>query len=255
MAVPKTQRTGSPNSAKMNGRDGIDLTVHNSKNTVPESLVGSPESASSLSSLSSGFSVRSNGNESSLSLSSSERSVKFTEAVETFLVPSLKDLTIQEKEATFMTEDDYRRSNFMLERDVERMLFQEQQRHSQGQLSPKQAPKEDGDVCYLGLDGVTPHGTWIRENLQRSGKEAVTVEQYHQRCQQQYHDGKTECCVLDDESVAAAYIPVAMQAQTLAYERAVRNAMEADQFPTTLHQRKLDHPLQYEFILPHLPEL
>jgi hypothetical protein len=253
MAVPKTQRTGSPHSAKTNGGEGMDLTRDSPKTTVPESLVGSPDSSSSLSSLSSAFSERSHGNKPSSS--SSERSVKFADMVETVLVPGMEDMTVQEKEAIFMTEADYRRCTVIVERDVDYMLLQEQRQQAQRELSPKTAPKEDDDVCFLGLDGVTPRGSWIRENLQRSGKEAVTVEQYSQRCQQGYHQHSSECCILDDESVAAAYIPVAMQAQTLAYERAVRNAMEADQFPTTMHQRKRDHPLQYEFILPHLPEL
>ena len=247
--------------------------MHNSKHTVvPESttLVGSPESTSSLSSLSCTSSDRSNGSSSAKSASSSsERSVKFDDVVETFLEPSTKELTVEEKQAAYLSEADYRRSTFLLERDVDRMLFQQQQQYSQkGNLSPKQtALKEDKETCFLGLDGVTPQGTWIRENLQRSGKEAVTVEQYCQGCRQHQQQeqpfphsegGSTDSAVvavLDDESVAAAYIPVAMQAQTLAYERAVRNAMEADQFPTTLHKRKHDHPLQYEFILPHIPEL
>jgi hypothetical protein len=36
---------------------------------------------------------------------------------------------------------------------------------------------------------------------------------------------------------------------------AYTDAMKADLFSTTLHQHSQDHPLQYELILPHLPEL
>lgn len=52
------------------------------------------------------------------------------------------------------------------------------------------------------------------------------TDQRQQLRQQRPHFRGTKKPVWNDETVAAAYIPIAMQAQTLAYERAVLNSME-----------------------------
>jgi hypothetical protein len=147
----------------------------------------------------------------SSSASSLSSSVRFAESVDTCTVPNLESYSTEEIEAIFMTEDDY-------------ALASKEIKYASQLLGSKRSPEyvrnDEEDICFLGLDFVTPQGHWIRQNLRENAKVAVRNEQLFQR-----HRGER-----NEDVLAAVYIRISMHAQLLAYARAVRNAMETNHF-------------------------
>jgi len=152
--------------------------------------------------------------------STSLLSVRFSEKVDTIMVDNLDSYSPEEKEAAFMTEQDYDQAVWGVDCALHYMAMQQQPHDQQTTL-----PVHD-EICFLGLDFATPLGQWIRQNLHSSSHQAVyryQQERHHYYHQQPYSYGW-------EEGLAAVYIPISMQAQLLAYERGVLNAMETNQF-------------------------
>jgi hypothetical protein len=126
-----------------------------------------------------------------------------------------------------MSERDYTKFLLQLENDVRHSLHEQEKQNSSASAA-KVAKDPSTDISIL---FALPRNCWMRQNFQKSAQTAVQMEQRYQRQQlrqQQKHFRGTEKPAWNDETIAAAYIPIAMQAQTLAYERAVLNAMETN---------------------------
>jgi hypothetical protein len=219
MAIPQTQRTDSPQTAKTTG----DLEASHPKEKVaqtqsadaapswlPPFFRGTPSPCLSTSSL-------------ELKEDDTKPSVKFSNLVEVMYIPNLDDLSIDEKNAVYMTERDYELSSLSIENDVQCALIKKQ---NQQQQSTGDDPANDPSVHF-----ALPQTRWIRYTFQQSSKTAVQLElQYQRRQQQQQYYGNVPFSnQWNDENIAAVYIPIAMKAQTMAYERAVLTAIETNQ--------------------------
>lgn len=154
-----------------------------------------------------------------------KRLVCFSNLVKVKYIPNLDDLSSEEKRACYWSEREYTISSLALENDVQCALQKKQ----------RQPQTTDGDPTNdPAIHFALPRSRWIRRAFQESGKTAVQMEQRFQRTQQQqqvqYSSRKTVAKnAWNDANIAAAYIPFAIQAQILAYERAVLNAIETNQ--------------------------
>ncbi|KAG7363630.1 hypothetical protein IV203_026991 [Nitzschia inconspicua] len=221
MAIPRNQRADSPQTAKTS-KDVLPTPSETPKHTWMPSLFRRPTSPTpSLSSISSENSPSSE--------ESSVRSVRFSNLVKVKYIPNLDDLSEEEKKASYMTERDYVVSCLSLENDVNCTL-----RKQHNQQQPNQESKSEVDSAIdPSVHFALPCNRWIRQTFHESSQSAVQMEQHHQKMQRQelkHEYGEVAAGAthpVNDEAIAAAYIPIAMQAQTMAYERALLVAMEA----------------------------
>jgi hypothetical protein len=144
--------------------------------------------------------------------------VRFADQVIVHDIPNLDCYTDRELQDLFMTDLDYQRASDGIHEDMKRLLASKELQHAEIDTSD--------DFCTLGLHYLTPSGQWIRETLRRSAQHVVFQAQQQQRMLG-WDDAVGQPTLTP---LAAAYIPISMQAQIMAYERAVWNAMETDQF-------------------------
>jgi hypothetical protein len=143
---------------------------------------------------------------------SSTASVRFSDYVETYDVPSLSTYSEKELNVLFMSERDYQSAYEGIQETL--------------RLLQKESCSEH-ELSTYGLHYITPSGQYIRETLRRTAKHVVLHR--HQQ-QQQQHQHQQQQQQQQQDCVAAVYIPVSMQAQLMAYERAMLNAIELNQF-------------------------